>query len=105
MSLVDDFLNSGSAVIDPLFGTETMVCAGQSFAVVTNGKRESFEGALGGLESDIRLIAVAQPGHVVNAATMIQKRCTVGGIAYRIAEVEVGTVAVTFTLTDPGDSR
>jgi len=105
MSLVDDFLNSGSAVVDPLFGTETMVAGSQSFAVVTNGARESYDGALGGLESDIRLVAVAQPASVTAAATLIQARCTVGGKPYRIAEVEVGTVAVTFTLADVADSR
>jgi hypothetical protein len=105
MSLVDDFLNSGSVVVDPLFGTEPMICEGQTFNVVTNGYRESFEGALGGMESDVRLVAMAQPANVTSAATMLQKRCTVGGRAYRVAEVEVGTVAVTFTLTDAGDSR
>lgn len=105
MSLVDDFLTSGNDETDTAFGVESMVCAGQTFNVVTNGKRESYEGALGGLESDIRLVAVAQPADVTSAATMIQKRCTVGGATYRVAEVEVGTVAITFTLADPGDSR
>jgi hypothetical protein len=105
MSLVDDFLNSGSVTVDPAMGTETMIVDGQAFEVVTNGARESFEGALGGMESDVRLTGMAQPRHVANPASLIQKRCTVGGRPYRIAEVEVGTVAITFILADTGDAR
>jgi hypothetical protein len=105
MSLVDDFLNSGSVTVDVAMGTETMVVGSQSFPVVTNGARESVEGALGGLESDIRLTAMAQPRNVTDGAALLQKRCTVGGRPYRIAEAEVGTVAITFILADVGDSR
>jgi hypothetical protein len=36
---------------------------------------------------------------------MLQKRCTIAGEAFRVAEVVVGPVAVHFTLVDPSDSR
>jgi hypothetical protein len=105
MSLVDDFLNAPADEVDALLGTETMVVAGQTFEVVWNDDRKSYEGALGGLESDVQAVAVAQPGDVTNAHALLQKRCTVNGKTFRIAEVAVGTVAVTFTLAGTNESR
>jgi len=105
MGLVDDFLLAGNDSVDASFGTSTMVCDGQTFSVVLNGARKSYEGALGGLETDIQATATAQPGDVASPRGLLQKRCTVDGISYRIAEVEVGTVAVHFTLEDPNESR
>ena len=105
MSGIDDFLNGGHTETDDLIGTRTMVCAGQTFAVVFNDARKSYEGALGGLESDLQATVVAQPGAVTNPITLLQKRCTIDGDAFRVAEVAVGNVAVTFTLASAGDSR
>jgi hypothetical protein len=105
VSLVDDFLNSAADEVDALLGTETMVCAGQTFSVVTNDFRKSYEGAMGGLESDIQAQVVAQASDVSNPKSLLQKRCTVGGVSYRIAEVSTGAVSVVFTLADPNESR
>lgn len=105
MGAIDDFLNGGADEFDALAGTVSMTCDGQTFAVVVNGSRKSFEGALGGLESDVQAIATAQPSDVVNPRALLSKRCTVDGVAYRVAEVDAGTVAVHFTLTDPGNSK
>ena len=105
MSLIDDFLLSGNDEVDTDFGTAVMICNGQTFPVVINDERKSFEGALGGLETNIAATATAQPSDVSNPRGMLQKRCTVDGVTYRVAEVVVGPVAVHFTLTDSNDSR
>jgi hypothetical protein len=34
---------------------------------------------------------------------MLNKRCTVGGTAYRVSQVEIGTIAIHFTLADPNE--
>jgi hypothetical protein len=105
VSEIDDFLNAGASEVDVSLGVVTMTCEGQSFAVVWNDSRKSYEGALGGLESNVQASAVAQPAHVTNPRSLLQKRCVIDGITYRVAEVSVGAVAVTFTLTDPSESR
>ena len=105
MSILDDFLLAGNDEIDTDFGTSTMVCNGQTFDVVMDSERKSYDGALGGMESDISANATAQPRHVSNPRGMLQKRCTVDGISYRVAEVVTGPVAIHFTLTDSSDSR
>ena len=105
MSLIDDFLLAGNDEIDGDFGTSVMVCNGQTFDVVMDDVSQSYEGALGGMESDISANATAQPRHVSNPRGMLQKRCTVDGISYRVAEVVTGPVAIHFTLTDSSDSR
>ncbi len=105
MSLIDDFLTSGADEIDSAFGTSTMVCNGQTFAVVANDSRKSYEGALGGLESDIQSVVTAQASDVSDPRAMLQKRCTVDGVAYRVAEVTTGSVAVHFTLADVNNAR
>lgn len=105
MSLIDSFLNAAADEVDSMIGTRTMVCAGQTFQVVFNDSRKSYEGALGGLESDLQATVVAQPGDVTNPITLLQKRCTIDGDPYRIAEVAVGNVAITFTLASAGDAR
>jgi hypothetical protein len=105
VSLIDSFLNAAADEVDAAFGTSTMVCQGQTFQVVVNEARKSYEGALGGLETDIQSQATAQPGDVTDPRSLLQKRCTVDGINYRVAEVSVGTVAIHFTLADPNDSR
>lgn len=105
MSEIDDFLAADADMVDAAFGTATMVCAGQTFSVVWNDSRTSMEGSLGGLETDIQATATAQPGDVTNPKAMLQKRCTIDGEAFRIAEVSVGAVAVHFTLASTNDSR
>lgn len=105
MSILNDFLLSGNDEIDNIFGTVTMVCEGQTFAVVENDSRKSYEGALGGLESDISMIVTAQPADVTNARSLLQKRCTVDGVAYRVAEVVTGKIAISFTLADVNNSQ
>lgn len=105
MGLIDTFLNASADEVDAAFGTSTMICDGQTFSVVVNEQRKSYEGAMGGLESDIQAQATAQPGDVTNPRGLLQKRCTVDGTAYRVAEVSVGTVAIHFVLADPNDSR
>ena len=105
MSEIDDFLIAGNDQVDALFGTKTMTCAGQTFAVVWNDARKSYEGALGGLESTIQATAVAQPGDVTNPVGLLQKKCLIDGDSYRVAEVAVGTIAVTFTLTSTNDPK
>lgn len=105
MSLIDDFLLAGNDETDTDFGTSVMVCNGQTFDVVMDAERKSYDGALGGMESDISANATAQPRHVSNPRGMLQKRCTVDGISYRVAEVVTGPVAIHFTLTDSSDSR
>jgi hypothetical protein len=105
MGAIDDFLNGGADEFDALAGTVSMTCDGQTFAVVVNGSRKSYEGALGGLESDIQAIATAQPSDVTDPKSLMQKRCTVGGVPYRIVEVDAGTVAVHFTLADVNNSK
>jgi len=105
VSQIDDFLNGGASEVDVALGVVTMTCEGQSFAVVWNDSRKSYEGALGGLESTVQATAVAQPRYVTSPRSLLQKRCTVDGVTYRVAEVAVGTCAITFTLADPSDSR
>lgn len=105
MSEIDDFLLAGNTHVDALFGTKTMTCAGQTFEVVWNDARKSYEGALGGLESSIQATAVAQPGDVTDPVGLLQKRCLVDGDSFRIAEVAVGVVAITFTLASTNDPR
>lgn len=105
MSEIDSFLTGDEDSVDAMFGTKSMVCNGQTFPVVWNDDRKSYEGALGGLESDVRAVAMAQATDVANPKAMLQKRCTVAGTAYRVAEVTAGDVAVSFTLADPNDSR
>lgn len=101
---VDSFFNGAADEVDTFLGKLTMTCGGQTFSVVWNDERKSYEGALGGLESDIQAQAVAQPADVTNPKSLLQKRAVIGGNSYRVAEVSVGTVAITFTLTDPNQS-
>ena len=105
MSIIDDFLNGLHAEVDATMGTKSMVCEGQTFAVVWDDYRLEKEGALGGLEPQIQAQATAQPGAVTNPRSLLHKRCTVGGDAFRVLAVYVGTVAIRFDLCDPNESR
>lgn len=100
MSLVDEFLLSSNDEVDSTFGLSRMVCQGQTFNVVVDDTTKSYTGALGGLEGEIQGTATAQPADVTDPKLMIQKRCTIDGVAYRVFSVSVGTVAITFSLID-----
>jgi hypothetical protein len=105
VSIIDDFLNVSADEVDSTFGTKTMVCNGQTFAVVWDDYSSDSDGGLGGLEPELQAMATAQPGDVTNPAALKGKRCTVGGVAFRIYAVRVGNVAIRFDLCDPNESK
>ena len=97
---VDAFLKATDDLIDATLGVKSMVCSGQTFDVVWNDEAKSLEGEFGGLEGDIQAVAVAQTSDVTNPKTLLQKRCTVGGVAFRVHRVRTGNVATHFELQD-----
>lgn len=103
MSLLDDFMLSHNDECDTTIGTSSMVCNGQTFAVVDNITSKSVEGEFGGLEPQVRGVVTAQPGDVTSPLAMLNKRCTVAGVAYRVSQVEFGTIGIHFTLADPNE--
>ena len=103
MSAVDDFLLAFNDESDTTMGVVSMVCNGQTFDVVDNLKSKAVDGEFGGLEPQVRGIVTAQPVNVDSPLAMLNKRCTVDGTAYRVALVDVGTVAIHFTLADPNE--
>lgn len=105
MSIIDDFLNGSAGEVDSMFGTKTMVCNGQTFSVVWDDYSSNSDGGLGGLEPELQATATAQPGDVTTPAALKGKRCTVGGVAFRIYAVRVGSVAIRFDLCDPNESK
>jgi hypothetical protein len=82
-----------------------MVCDGQTFAVVWDDYSSDSDGGLGGLEPEVQAMATAQPGDVTSPAALKGKRCTVGGVTFRIYAVRVGPVAIRFDLCDPNESK
>lgn len=84
-------------------GTASMVCNGQTFPVVDNVTSKQVDGEFGGLEPQVRGIVTAQPSDVTSPLAMLNKRCTVSGTAYRVSQVEIGTIAIHFTLADPNE--
>ena len=105
MSLIDDFLNNSHDEVDAAMGTKTMVCDGQTFAVVWDDYSSDSDGGLGGLEPEVQAMATAQPSDVTSPAALKGKRCTVGGVTFRIYAVRVGPVAIRFELCDPNESK
>lgn len=105
MSLVDDFLNGLHAEVDATMGTKSMVCEGQTFNVVWDDYRGESEGGLGGLEPLLAAVATAQVADVTTPALLKNKRCTVGGVSFRVQSVSIGTVAIRFDLCDPNESK
>jgi len=103
MSLLDDFMLSHNDESDTTMGTVSMVCNTQTFNVVNNTISKSVDGEFGGLEPQIRGTVTAQPADVTSPLLMLNKRCTVDGTEYRVSNVEVGAVAIHFTLTDPNE--
>lgn len=105
MSLIDDFLNNSHDEVDAMMGTKTMIVSGQTFAVVWDDYSSDSDGGLGGLEPELQAMATAQPSDVTTPAALKGKRCTVGGVAFRIYAVRVGDVAIRFDLCDPNESK
>jgi hypothetical protein len=105
MSLLDDYMLSHNDECDSTMGTSVMVCAGQTFNIVVNLATRTVDGDNGGLEIPVQNIATAQPKNVNNPRALLNKRCTIDGVQYRVHGVDIGTVAIHFTLTDPNESR
>jgi len=105
MSLLDDFMLSHNDECDTTMGASVMVCNGQTFNVVANLSTKTQDGDTGGLEPSVQNIVTAQPADVTTPRTLINKRCTIDGVSYRVHGVDIGTVAVHFTLIDPNESR
>lgn len=105
MSELDDFMNSHHDACDTTMGTSSMVCEGQTFDVVANLSTNMTDGDMGGLEPNVQAMVTAQPSAVTNPKNLKNKRCTIDGVAYRVHSVDVGPVAVHFSLIDPNESR
>jgi hypothetical protein len=103
MSLVDDFMLAHNSESDTTMGTVTMICAGQTFSVVDNLISKAVDGEFGGLEPQVRGTVTAQPKDVSNPKSLINKRCTVDSVEYRVSMVDVGKIAIHFTLSDPNE--
>jgi len=103
MSLLDDFMTSHHDECDTTMGVVSMVCNGQTFNVVNNLSSKSVDGEFGGLEPQVRGTVTAQPTNVTSPLSMLNKRCTVDGVSYRVSMVDAGTVAIHFTLADPNE--
>lgn len=105
MSLIDDFLNNSHDEVDAIMGTKTMACAGQTFSVVWDDYSSDSDGGLGGLEPEVTAMATAQPSDVTSPITLKGKRCTIGGVEFRVYAVRIGTVAIRFDLCSPNESK
>ena len=105
MSLIDDFFATSHAEVDATIGTKTMVCNGETFSVVWDDYSTDTDGGLGGLEPEMQAMATAQPADVASPLAMKNKRCTVGGIAFRVYAVRIGQVAIRFDLCSPNESK
>jgi hypothetical protein len=103
MSALDDFMLSHNTESDTTMGVVSMSCIGQTFDVVANLTSKSVDGEFGGLEPQVRGVVTAQPKDVTNALAMLNKRCTVDGVAYRVTMVDAGKIAIHFTLGDPNE--
>jgi hypothetical protein len=105
MSLIDDFFTTSHDEVDAAMGTRTMVCNGETFAVVWDDYSSDSDGGLGGLEPEVQAMATAQPADVTDPAAMKGKRCTINGQTFRVYAVRIGVVAIRFDLCDPNESR
>jgi hypothetical protein len=102
MGMLDEFFATHQDAQERLLGTVTLQVAGQSIPVVWDAFTRSKSGTLGGLDNNTLATAVCQPKNVSgDPVLLLGKRATVDGRNYRVQEVEVGTVAITFTLIDP----
>ena len=84
---------------DATMGTKNLVVNSVTIPVVWNQFGLDLEGAVGGMENVLVAAAVAQASDVTGAAALVGKRCTVDGEPWRIEDVQVGDVCVTFNLT------
>jgi len=101
MGILDDFFSTHQDAQEVLLGTKTLIVSGQSIPVVWDAVTRSKSGVLGGLDNNTLASAVAQPKNVTgDPALLLGKRATCDGRSYRVNEVEIGDVAITFTLID-----
>jgi hypothetical protein len=103
MGDLDNFMLAHNDECDTTMGVVSMACNGQTFNVVPNLTSKSVDGEFGGLEPQVRGIVTAQPSDVATPLAMLNKRCTVDSVAYRVSMVDAGTVAIHFTLADPNE--
>jgi len=100
MAGIDSFLLNSLDEIDSMLGTVEMVIEGQTFDVVIDDAGNSTKGDDIGLVGEFDLIACAQPSDVTTPRLLVNKRCTVDGVAYRVGSVRSGTIAIHFMLTN-----
>ena len=101
---IDTFFATHQDRQEALLGTTVMVVSGQSIPVVWDSVTRSKSGTIGGLESNTLATASCQPKNVANPQSLIGKRCTVDGLTYRVHEIDIGAVNITFTLIDVSSS-
>ena len=100
--MLDEFFSTHQDAQEVLLGTVTMTVDGQSIPVVWDSVTKSKSGTLGGLDNNTLASAVCQPKNVTgDPKDLLGKRATVESRNYRVQEVEIGAVAITFTLIDP----
>jgi hypothetical protein len=106
VSELDDFLLTGQAMGDSIMGEDSLVIGTVTIPVVVDLVRDTYEGALGGLESQITATCFAIPANVPgDPSSYLKKRCTLKGKTYRIAEVGIGTISIQFSLASPEETR
>ena len=99
MGALEDFFARHNDAGDALLGVLTMDIAGQSIPIVWDASTKSKSGDLGGLDSDTMAAAVAQPKNITgNPMDLLGKKCTVDGAQYRVQQIELGRINITFTL-------
>lgn len=101
---IDAFFVRHLDELDSALGVVTMTYGGQSFSVVMDMIDYATEGAMGGMEGDIKASVTAQAADVTSPNNLLHKRVTVDGSPYRVARVAVGSVSVRFDLADVNQS-
>lgn len=83
-------------------GEDSLVIGSVTIPVVVDLVRDTYEGALGGMESQITANCYARPSNVAGDPLQhLKKRCTLNAKTYRIAEIAVGAVSIQFMLAAP----
>lgn len=101
MSDLTDFLNNAADEFDASAGTVNLVVNSTTIPVVWNQYSYDLIGADGGLAATVAGTAMAQAADVTSPKTLEGLSCTVDGTAFRIENVTIGDVAVTFAMVDP----
>jgi len=97
---IDAFIVRHLDELDDSLGVVTMVYGSQTFSVVMDQIDSATEGALGGMEGDIKASVTAQAADVTSPNSFLHKRVTVDGTQYRVARVSTGSVSIRFDLAD-----